>query len=271
MDSLPQDGLALALLVFALGVKHGLDADHLATIDGMTRYNAIANQGLARYCGVLFSLGHGVVVVAVATAASWAAKTWTAPEWMESFGVFTSVFFLSLLGCANLLSILRTPANQIVPTVGVKGRFLGGLQQARHPALVALVGALFALSFDTMSQAALFALSAQHEGEFWRAPLLGLVFMLGMVVTDGLNGLWVSRILRRADKAAAIASRVMGITVACLSLAVAGLGAAKFFSPRLGGWMQGMELQTGLAVIATVCAALAAGLLLAHHRASRTA
>ncbi len=269
MDQLPQDGIALALLVFVLGIKHGLDADHLATIDGLTRYNAPLNPGLARFCGTLFSLGHGGVVVLVASAASWVANAWTAPEWMESLGVFTSVFFLTLLGCANLLSILRTPANQVVKPVGVKGRLLGSLQRAKHPSLIALVGALFALSFDTMSQAALFALSAQHEGGFWRAPVLGVVFMLGMMLTDGLNGLWISRILSRADRMAAIASRVMGLTVACLSLAVAALGAAKYFSPKIGGWMEGLELQTGLAVCVTVCIALAAGLLLSRWRLQR--
>ncbi|MCX7110983.1 MAG: nickel transporter [Proteobacteria bacterium] len=271
MEQLPQEGLALILLVFVLGMKHGLDADHLATIDGMTRYNAPVNPALARFCGVLFSLGHGAVVVAVATIASWAAKTWTAPEWMESFGVFTSIFFLSLLGCANLLAVLRTPANQIVQPVGVKGRFLGSLQRAGRPSLIALVGALFALSFDTMSQAALFALSARQEGEFWRAPLLGGIFMFGMLVTDGLNGLWISRVLRRADRMAVIASRVMGLTVATLSLAVAALAAAKYCSPAIGGLMEGLEMQTGLAVFAAVCIALAAGMLLSHRRAGKVA
>ncbi len=271
MDQLPQEGFALLLLVFILGIKHGLDADHLATIDGMTRYNAPTNPNLARFCGVLFSLGHGAVVVVVASVACWAAKTWSAPDWMESFGVFTSVFFLSLLGCVNLLSIIRTPANQVVQPVGLKGKFLGSLQQASRPSLIALVGALFALSFDTMSQAALFALSAQQEGELWRAPLLGGVFMFGMLVTDGLNGLWISKILRRADKMAAIASRIMGLTVAILSLAVAGLGLAKYCSPTISRWVQGMEMQTGLAVIASICIALAAGMLLTHRGSGKIA
>ena len=48
MDSLPSDGFALAALVFVLGMKHGFDADHLATIDGLTRYNARRNPALAR-------------------------------------------------------------------------------------------------------------------------------------------------------------------------------------------------------------------------------
>jgi hypothetical protein len=43
MPALPDDGFALVLLVFVLGVKHGFDADHLATIDGLTRFNARRN------------------------------------------------------------------------------------------------------------------------------------------------------------------------------------------------------------------------------------
>jgi high-affinity nickel-transport protein len=37
---------------------------------------------------------------------------------------------------------------------------LGGLRHVSHPLLIGLVGAMFALSFDTMSQAAFFALTA---------------------------------------------------------------------------------------------------------------
>jgi high-affinity nickel-transport protein len=271
MEQLPHDWFALTVLVFVLGLKHGFDADHLATIDGLARYNARANPGLARFCGTLFSLGHGAVVVVVAAMASLMAHAWTVPDWMESFGVFTSIFFLSLLGSANLYAILRTPSGQVVTTVGFKGRWLGGLQRAGRPSLIALVGALFALSFDTMSQAALFALGANRSGDWRHATGLGVIFMLGMLVTDGINGLWISRLLRRADRAAQIASRIMGFTVAGLSLAVAALGAAKYFSPRVDAWMEGSGLLAGLAVVAIIGAAFAAAWMLAHPRAEKTA
>ena len=58
METLPADWLSLLILTFVLGMKHGFDADHLATIDGLTRYNARHQPGVARYCGTLFSLGH---------------------------------------------------------------------------------------------------------------------------------------------------------------------------------------------------------------------
>ena len=68
MHDLPTEWSALCALVFLLGLKHGFDADHLATIDGLTRFNSRHLRPFARYCGALFSLGHGVVVVAIAIA-----------------------------------------------------------------------------------------------------------------------------------------------------------------------------------------------------------
>ena len=62
--------IPLLILTFVLGMKHGFDANHLATIDGLTRYNARSNPYLARFCGTLFSLGHGAVVMAIALGVS---------------------------------------------------------------------------------------------------------------------------------------------------------------------------------------------------------
>ena len=69
-DALPHDLLAIAIVALLLGMKHGFDADHLATIDGLSRFNASANPRLARFAGALFSLGHGAVVLAVSLAAA---------------------------------------------------------------------------------------------------------------------------------------------------------------------------------------------------------
>ena len=130
MDTLPQDIIALTALVFALGMKHGFDADHLATIDGLTRYNGRANPGLAPYCGTLFSLGHGAVVEAFAAATSLMAGASTLPAWLQGVGALISIAFLTVLGCANLVAIFRTPTGEMVRMVGLKGRLLGRLQQA---------------------------------------------------------------------------------------------------------------------------------------------
>ncbi len=252
MDSLPADALSLALLTFVLGMKHGFDADHLATIDGLTRYNARRNPALARYCGTLFSLGHGGVVIVIALSVAALAGQWEVPDWFELLGSLISIAFLLGLGLLNLNAVLRAGPDQVVQPVGLKGRLLGQLGQVSHPALVALVGALFALSFDTLSQAAFFALSASSLGGWQHALGLALLFMLGMLLTDGINGLWIARLIARADQIALVASRVMGLVVAGVSLLVAAFGLAKLLSPAVEAWADGKELAFGLLLVAII-------------------
>ena len=252
MDTLPTDWFALAALVFVLGMKHGFDADHLATIDGLTRYNTRHNPALARLCGVLFSLGHGAVVLTIALTVSTLAEKWEVPEWMEVFGAWVSIAFLAALGLINLHAVLNTAPGEVVRPVGLKGRLFSRLQHTTKPLLVAAVGALFAFSFDTMSQAALFALTATQFGGWEHALTLGLLFMLGMLVTDGINGLWISHLIRRADAVAQLASRVMGLVVAGVSLLVAGFGIAKFLSPAVDAWSEGRELTFGFLLVAII-------------------
>lgn len=267
MSDLPTEWTALCALVFLLGLKHGFDADHLATIDGLTRYNARHRRPFARYCGALFSLGHGAIVVAIAVAVGLASERWDAPAWLEASGAWISIGFLTLIGLVNLRAVLTAAPHEIVAPIGLKGRFLGRLNEASRPAAVALVGALFALSFDTVSQSALFALTAAQFGGVGHAIFLGLLFVLGMLVTDGINGLWISRLIARADQIAVIASRVMSLAVSTVSLLVAGFGALKLAAPAIDAWSDGKELAFGAAVIALI----AASYLAARRLALRTA
>lgn len=98
---LPPDFVTLTLLVFMLGLKHGFDADHLATIDGLTRFNARTNPRMARNCGALFSLGHGVVVVSVALAVSLLSHQWQAPQWLVVSGMSLTVAAFGVMKLAS--------------------------------------------------------------------------------------------------------------------------------------------------------------------------
>lgn len=252
MTDLPTEWTALAALVFLLGLKHGFDADHLATIDGLTRYNARSRHRWARLCGVLFSLGHGAVVMLIALTVGYASERWVTPEWLDLSGTLISLGFLILLGVINLRAVLAAAPGEVVAPVGFKGRFLGRFSRAGKPWMVAFVGALFALSFDTVSQAALFAVAATQFGGIGHAFVLGLLFTLGMLVTDGINGLWISRLIARADQIAVIASRVMSLAVAGVSLLVAAFGLAKLLVPVVDQWSDGKELVFGLTVVVLV-------------------
>lgn len=254
METLPQDWLGLVLIVFLLGLKHGMDPDHLATIDGLTRFNAQSRPRLSRWSGFLFSLGHGLVVTLVAGIVALTASKWSAPYWLEDLGAWISILFLLALGIANLLAVFRSAPDQVVRAVGLKGRFVRRFSETSHPLVIAAVGAAFALSFDTVSQAALFSLAASNVAGWLFSIGLGVLFMIGMMVTDGVNGLWVARMLRQTNQRALIASRVMGLSIAFLSIAIAGLGIAKYFAPAFSAMLQGASLLMGVGLVVILLA-----------------
>lgn len=248
MENLPQDLAGLLLLVFALGLRHGFDPDHLATVEGITRNNA--GNRMAGFSGILFSAGHGCVVIAIAGTVGALTAAWHVPEWLEHMGAWISITFLVAIGLTNLLAVLRARPDQVVQTVGLKGRFLGRFSNTTNPWAVGLVGALFALSFDTVSQATLFAVTGRQFGGGMFSVGLGVLFMLGMMLTDGLHGLWVARLVRRANEITCLASRVMALAVALLSLTVALYGVLRYASPQVAELTENWALELGIAIIA---------------------
>jgi nickel/cobalt transporter (NiCoT) family protein len=268
VEPLAADLPSLLILTFVLGMKHGFDADHLATIDGLTRYNARRRPSLARWCGSLFSLGHGAVVMAIALGISLLAGQWAVPEWFGLLGALISIAFLVAIGSLNLAAVLRAAPDEVVQPLGLKGRLLGKLRYVSHPALVALVGALFALSFDTLSQAAFFALTATQFGGWLPAALLASLFMAGMLLTDGINGLWIARLIARADQVALVASRVMGLVVSGISLLVAAFSMARLLSPAVDQWSDGKELMFGFMLVMLIASSFVAALRLTRRPAA---
>lgn len=242
IESLPANTLALAGAVVVLGLRHGLDADHIAIVDGLTRFNMASRPRLARLAGILFSFGHGSVVTLAAVAVGLLAHHWDAPAWLETLGVWTSILFLTAVGLLNLVSVLRSPGDQVVRSVGLRSRLFNRFSRDARPLAIILIGALFAVSFDTMSQASLFALAAQQAGGWSFSLLLGVLFMTGMMLTDGANGLWMARLLYRSDRRARIASRVLGLAIAALSLLVALFSVMQLYSLQISRWADGRGL-----------------------------
>ncbi|MDO8278082.1 MAG: nickel transporter [Burkholderiaceae bacterium] len=250
--ALQTDILALALVALLLGLRQGFDADHLAAIDGMTRFNTALRPRLARACGLLFALGHGAVVILAAVLAVTLSQAWRVPQWLESFGAWLSICLLTVFALRNLWAALGTGTDESARLAGWRSSAFARLLSVRNAGSIAGVGALFALSFDTLSLATLFALAAAQHGGWTATLLLTGLFAAGMALTDGLNGLWMSRLIGRCDQASRRASRIMAFAVCTVSLMTAALGAATQTLPQAEAWSQGKELWFSLTIVAVM-------------------
>ena len=252
MFVLPADWSALFGVLFILGMRHGLDPDHLAAIDGLTRLAAHDQRGAARCCGVLVSLGHGCVVMAIATTVGLLSERWTPPSWLDRVGAWVSIGVLLALGIVKLREVLRTAPGRVVALVGIKGTWLARWLPLRGSLGAAAVGALFALSIDTVSQAALFGVTAAPFGGRSRTFVLGLVFVQGMLLSDGLNGWWVSHLIERTGPVTARAFRILSLVLSCLSLLIAALGLGRLVNPAVADRSAGKDLVFGELVVLAI-------------------
>ncbi|KTD01786.1 DNA repair protein [Fluoribacter gormanii] len=212
-------GLLLIAMAFLLGLRHGFDLDHLATIDSVTRMVS-AHRTLAKIVGFLFSLGHGSVVILISLIIGNGVKPIIVPQWLDGLGNSISITFLLIFGLLNLWNVFRNQSTPPLPT-SLKNYLAKKLIRNNfNPFLIILIGALFALSFDTVSQVVLFSLSARAMAGWLFSGVLGIVFMLGMMVSDGLNGLFVSTLIQRADSVSLLFSRMAGLIIASFSLII---------------------------------------------------
>jgi high-affinity nickel-transport protein len=242
------------VLALLLGMQHGLDPDHLAAIDGLTRFNARIDAARARWCGLWFSLGHGMLVTLATLLVATLASGLQMPEWVDTASGWVTVALLATIGAVNVWSLYTGQADLHGPS-GLRGRWLRGLLAVRHPLAIFGIGALFALSFETLTQASVFALgvgTAGVSGSVWLPLAMGAVFTAGMMLTDAVNGLWLYRLARNTQRHSVRAMRRLALAIATLSFAMAAWAAARMLSPGVDAWFDGTELLLGLAVLAGV-------------------
>lgn len=218
-------GMLLVFMALALGFRHGFDLDHLSTIDSITR-SVRDNRYLSRITGILFSLGHGLVVTTISIIIGSGLMQSKPPAWLLHFGNSISIFFLFIFGILTLWNVFQTQTH--VSSTSFKGLLLRNIINQRcNPLFIMLIGALFAFSFDTFSQIALFSISASLFSGWLFSGVLGVVFMLGMMISDGINGLLVSRLIQRADKTSLFISRIVGLLISVFSLTIGTLNLIK--------------------------------------------
>jgi len=224
-------------LMFLLGLRHGFDPDHIAMIDSMT-YRAFGQRPLlAPWTGTLFALGHGLAVTAIAVGLGAYTSGVVLPPLVQTVLDWLPTALLILVGAVNLRGLLR---RQDFAPRGWKTRFVPRrLQASSHPLAIVGVGVLFALVFDTATQAAAWGYAAKPGAAAGAglgpmlALLAGLAFTLGMMITDTIDGHIVVRLLRQASSRAGIAvhRRRIGWVVVVMSFALAAYEIATRWRP----------------------------------------
>jgi high-affinity nickel-transport protein len=101
--------LGTALLAYGFGLRHAVDADHIAAIDNVTRKLMQDGQRPVAV-GLFFSLGHSTIVVAAtaiaiaATATSFAEHDFgSLRDWGGVIGTSVSALFLVAIAAMNVV------------------------------------------------------------------------------------------------------------------------------------------------------------------------
>ena len=209
-----------AFTVFVLGLRHGADPDHLAAIDNLTRNSLSARRPFSRFVGTLFAGGHSVMVLSIAALAGLLGSRLAARGAMlETIGTWVSIVTLFAIAGLNIRQLVR---NRIGAMAGIKNSLLPrSLRAATSPLAAIPIGLLFGLGFDTSSQVATYALALTSGGGILLGLAIGLVFSLGMTVTDTLDSVLVYKLCTRHPLELVRATRVWIIAVTALALTVA--------------------------------------------------
>jgi high-affinity nickel-transport protein len=202
--------LGTALLAYGFGLRHAVDADHIAAIDAVTRKLMQAGKRPLGV-GLSFSLGHSTIVILATIGIAW--TTHSLHGRFETFkavggtlGTLVSASFLLMLAAVNLV-ILRdvwrryrhvqrggelpaqTP-DSIAPA-GLLSRALRPLFRLvtkswhMYP-----VGVLFGLGFDTATEIGLLAIAASEAGKglpLYSILVFPALFTAGMTLVDSTD------------------------------------------------------------------------------------
>jgi high-affinity nickel-transport protein len=207
--------LATGFLAYTFGLRHAVDADHIAAIDNVVR--KLMQEGKRPLtAGFFFSLGHStVVVLATLGIAAAAAALQSRFDAFKAFGGVigssVSVFFLMTIAVVNIVILIGVwrsfqrvrrggrleldHLDRLLAGRGFLARLFKGLfriiSKSWH---MYPLGLLFALGFDTATEIGLLGLSATQAAQgmsVWSLLIFPALFTAGMVLIDTLDGLFM--------------------------------------------------------------------------------
>jgi high-affinity nickel-transport protein len=205
--------LGTALVAYILGLRHAVDADHIAAIDNVTR-KLMQDGQRPLGTGCYFALGHSTVVVLTTLAVALGAGTLEARfaglrDIGAIIGTGVSAGFLIIIAGLNLVILagtwrtlqrVRAAGHHAAPDQEMLASPGGALTRLLQPLLRFMsrswhmypLGFLFGLSFDTATEIALIGLSATsaaHGMSLWSILVFPALFTAGMSLVDTSDGI----------------------------------------------------------------------------------
>jgi high-affinity nickel-transport protein len=203
--------LGAALLAWVFGLRHAVDADHIAAIDNVVR-KLIHDGRRSETVGFWFSLGHSTVVVLASLAIAASAigiEAWLglARQIGGVAGTLVSALFLLGIAIANLFvlrsvwrsfrlvrqgaSLEAEALDAVLAGPGLVARLLRPLFRAiTHSWQMYPLGFLFGLGFDTATEIGVLGLSATQAARGmspWQVMVFPALFTAGMALVDTLD------------------------------------------------------------------------------------
>jgi high-affinity nickel-transport protein len=204
--------LGTAFLAYTFGLRHAVDADHIAAIDNVTR--KLMQEGKHPLSvGLFFSLGHSTIVV-FASLVVYLTATVVATQFdaIKSFGAIVgtsiSAFFLIAISLVNIM-ILRgvwqtfqevrkggaytDQSPDMLMGGGIMARIFRPLfRMTSRPWHMYPIGLLFGLGFDTATEVALLGISAAAAAKGLSVVAMAVfpvLFTAGMTLVDTTDGI----------------------------------------------------------------------------------
>lgn len=204
--------LGSALLAYGFGLRHAVDADHIAAIDNVTR-KLMQERKRPIAVGLFFSLGHSTVVVLACIAIALATTAIEGRfEHFKAYGgvigtTVSGVFLLALalMNCLILRGIYRAwcrvrggggyvdeDFDLLLANRGLIARIFRSLfRLVRRSWHMYPIGFLFGLGFDTATEIGLLGIAAIQAAKGlspWVIMVFPLLFGAGMSLIDTLDG-----------------------------------------------------------------------------------
>ncbi len=205
--------LGTAFLAYGFGLRHAVDADHIAAIDNVTRKMMQAGHRPIGV-GLFFSLGHSTVVtLGAGLLAFTAGRAWAYFGAIRTVGglIGTSVSAFVLLALAVFNLVIFVGVYRTFQRVRAGGRLIeedfdlllvsrGFLSALFRPLFRFIerswqmfpIGFLFGLGFDTASEVALLGISAAEGAKglsLWSIMVFPALFAAGMSLVDTTDGI----------------------------------------------------------------------------------